>query len=285
MQQVRPDEVVEEIWPLEQSDIEAGMESVAWDDPHETRPNRVSEMDLEEPIQYHADRVGAERVLEIGASSGATTEELAALLPDTEVLGVELSDEYVREAEQRRSGLDAEDAASWQVVQGRATDLAAAVDEPYDMVVALNSLGTLIDTEAVGRAALSRARNAGYDLTEPRDGVDGDVEFTDRLQSAAAHRYAADALESVGSVTAPGAPLVLADGGRYLVAEQRGSDWYAVESRDVVLERRQTGGAVQLDTYTTVEDHKEADAIYRVWLDLMDTSERSRQVPLQRGDT
>jgi SAM-dependent methyltransferase len=114
------------------------------------------------------------RVLELASGSGRVTIPLARLAPalDCEIVGVELADTMLAEAERKRRSLEADAAGRVRFVQG---DLRSWRGEaPFDLIItpcsSLSHLLTLDDQLAAWRCAYANLSDRGLfiaDLTMP----------------------------------------------------------------------------------------------------------------------
>lgn len=131
----------------------------------------------EEDVAFYArlvERLRPSRVLELASGSGRVTVPLARLAArlDFHIVGVEIADTMLGEAERKRSELDAASAARVTFVQGDLREWQA--DAPFDLVISpcasLSHLLTLDDQLAAWRRAHANLSPGGRfvaDLTMP----------------------------------------------------------------------------------------------------------------------
>jgi SAM-dependent methyltransferase len=149
------------------------------------------------------------RVLELASGSGRVSIPLARLAPllEFELVGVEIAEPMLAEAERKRAELDSGAAGRVSFVRGDLRDWAA--DAPFDLIItpcsSLSHLLTVDDQLAAWRRAYANLRNGGRfvaDLTmanlavyaesmqtPPRTTVEIDIDTRDSKSGARLLRY------------------------------------------------------------------------------------------------
>lgn len=224
--------------------LEAAAEA-NWADPNHTDEDRLSSIELEDPLQRYFENSPNSLVLEIGCSEGYTTAELSSILNDSRVEGRDISEGNV----DKSKDIDIE--GNWNVDYGSARN--PNISGNPGLVVAAHSLGQLIDKGVISKASENR-----------------DTARSTKL-------YTEEVLESLSATTMDDGYLFLADDHNYLIAQNTQEGWKPVEGRDF----RYTQPLRDMGYEREVE--KDHTNFYQAWLDSMTDSEyKTKMIDLTR---
>jgi SAM-dependent methyltransferase len=203
--------------PVEDSEIQEVIDDTSarlWQDPQETRRGRLENNGALNEINRWLSDYEEPGVLEIGCSTGFTTEEIAGANTDADVHGIDIYNGF------RHSG---------NYVQASGLELPFS-ENSQELVVAPNSVGLVtwkgIATRTGGRQ--SKRTDTYNELWDELD-VNGKSELSSNaaFKGGAAYKelFVEKILEEAGRVLNPGGRFALMDGENYMVARKGNGGW------------------------------------------------------------